>query len=70
MNNPLYTELTIYEKKEFIGCLVIAAENDFFSECWELVLLAKRSGLYERIKPLPDNNKDALNDLNNPIENM
>lgn len=63
-----YASLTIVEKYEFIGKLVIAAQNGFFGECSEIVNLAEISGLYERIKVVSENN-EQIKDLDNPIGN-
>ncbi len=61
-----YASLTIVEKYEFIGKLVIAAQNGFFGECTEIVNRAQSEGLYERIKVVSENNQQ-IKDLDNPI---
>lgn len=70
MNNSAFIELTPLEKAEFIGKLVIAAQNDFFGECSDIINKAQQQGLFERVKPLLTGGGNAqMNDLNNPIEN-
>ncbi len=75
MNNTIeqtedktFASLTIVEKYEFIGKLVIAAQNGFFGECSEIVNRAQSEGLYDRIKPIGANN-EQIKDLDNPISN-
>ncbi len=75
MNNTIeqtedktFASLTIVEKYEFIGKLVIAAQNGFFGECSKIVNRAQSEGLYERIKPISANN-EQIKDLDNPISN-
>ena len=71
MNNPHLTEnpyndLTIVEKYEFMGKLIIAAQNGYFGECSEIINIAQSNGLYERIKPISAND-EQIKDLDNPI---
>lgn len=71
MNNPQFTDnpyndLTIVEKYEFIGKLIIAAQNGYFGECSEIISIAQINGLYERIKPISAND-EQIKDLDNPI---
>ena len=61
-----FASLTIVEKYEFIGKLVIAAQNGFFGECSEIINNAEVSGLYDRVKPISGNNQQ-IRDLDNPI---
>ncbi len=73
MNNTIeqiedktFASLTIVEKYEFIGKLVIAAQNGFFGECSEIINQAEISGLYQRIKPISANHPE-IKELDNPI---
>jgi len=66
LTDNAYNELTIVEKYDFIGKLVIAAQNGYFGECAEIVNIAQSNGLYERIKPISANEPE-IKDLDNPI---
>ena len=63
-----YSTLSIFEKWEFMGKLVIAAQHGYFSECSEIVNRAQSEGLYERIKPV-NASHEQIKDLDNPIHN-
>jgi len=69
MNNPAFNELTIVERKEFIGKLIIAAQTSYYPECMEIVKQAERSGLFEEVKPISANVPEIKNDLDKPITN-
>lgn len=69
MLNPNYYELTLLEKREFLGSLIIAAETDFFSECCEIVNKAQEKGLFNKTKPLTSDKCSQIKDLDSPIEN-
>lgn len=66
-NENQYNELTIVEKAEFISKLIIAASHGYFGECVDVVNLAQRNGLYDKIKPISENVPEIKNDLDNPI---
>ncbi len=73
MNNTIeqynaFLEMPIHERKEFTDKLLIAAQHGYFPECSEVVNMAEREGLYERIKPISANHSD-IKDLDNPISN-
>lgn len=62
-----YIDLTVIEKAEFIGKLIIAAQSDYFSECSEIINHAENTGLYDKIKLSTESHPEIL-DLDNPIE--
>lgn len=66
-DNPI-NDLTILQRAEFLGKLVIAAQHGYFGECSDIVNKAQSNGLFERIKPIGANN-EQIKDLDNPISN-
>jgi len=72
MNCPRYDKLTPIQQTKFIGDIVVALQSSdaCFEEARKLRKLAKRMGIYDRVKVLPKGKavRIALSDLDSPIE--
>lgn len=67
MNNPAYMELTMPQRKDFLGKLIIAAQMEFYGECTEIVRQAENKGLFNEVKPISEHVPEIANDLDKPI---
>lgn len=69
MTSPLYNRLSRAEQADYIAHLIIAVQhNDLcYKQGLQAIALAEVQGVYEHAQP--GNDKAALHDVDNPIEN-
>ena len=69
MTPSLFSQLSIQEKHNLLGKLILAAQDDaYFLECNDIVAHASRAGFYDTTK-LIDARDESILDLDTPIEN-
>lgn len=69
MTNTLLLSLSIPERRNFLGNIMLAAQDDaYFMEFAEIVASAHAKGFYDNVRVIDETHPD-ISDVDNKIEN-